>query len=233
MGFNEITRSPVYLQVAAQLREAIMSGELASGEALPTERALAESFGASRASVREALRVLQAQGLITSGGAPAPSVVADGTEPSAREALVALLRLNRVALDDLVELRCLIESAALVAAAESPDPEPLAEARRALDEMEGPDVDIESFDEADVRFHVSLVRASGNEAMHLVMLAVRDAVSRHLLEALRAQANPERTLGRLRDEHAAILTAVEGGEGDRAATLVERHIRRFYRTVDG
>ena len=71
MTFNEVTRSPVYVQVAEQLRAAIFAGELAAGAELPTERALSQAFGASRASVREALRVLQAQGLITTGGAPA------------------------------------------------------------------------------------------------------------------------------------------------------------------
>jgi GntR family transcriptional repressor for pyruvate dehydrogenase complex len=230
MAFNEITRSPVYLQVAEQIREAILGGELAPGEPLPTERALAESFGASRASVREALRVLEAQGLIAGGGAPTPAVVADETAPPVREALATLLRLSRVELDELVDFRCLLESDALRRAARAPDRERLAEARQALEEMQDPEIDVESFDEADVRFHVSLVRASGNEAMHLVMLAVRDAVARHLLVALRARRDPRRTLRRLADEHAAILEAVEAGDGDRAAELDDRHIRRFYKS---
>jgi GntR family transcriptional repressor for pyruvate dehydrogenase complex len=228
MAFQPIVRAPVYLQVADQLRDAILSGELAAGEALPPERDLAETFGASRASVREALRVLQAQGLISGSGTPAPAVVAEGTEPSAREALITLLRLNRVELEQLVDFRCMLESAALRRAADAPDADRLDDARRALEEMAAPDLAIEAFDEADVRFHVALVRASGNEAMHLVMAALRDAVARHLLAALRAQADPRRTLARLTAEHAAILDAVESGQAERAAGLVEAHIRGFY-----
>jgi DNA-binding FadR family transcriptional regulator len=232
MAFNEIVRSPVYLQVAEQLREAILNGDLEAGEPLPTERALSESFGASRASVREALRVLQAQGLITGGGAPAPSVVATDARGPAREALLTLVRLNRVELGDLVELRCVLESAALRRAAQDPDPARLREARQALEDMRVPKVTIETFDEADVRFHVALVRASGNEAMHLVMLALRDAVARHLLAALRTRGDVRRVLRRLIAEHTEILEAVEAGDGDRAASLVEDHIRRFYRTLE-
>jgi DNA-binding FadR family transcriptional regulator len=233
MAFNEIIRSPVYLQIAEQLREAILGGELAPGEPLPTERALAETFGASRASIREALRVLQAQGLIAGGGAPAPAVVAEEMLGPASDALVAMLRLNRVGLEDLVELRCVLESTALARAARDPDGARLAEARQALDDMAVPGIGIEAFDEADVRFHVALVRASGNEAMHLMMLALREPVFRHLLAALRTRRDPRRVLRRLAAEHAEILAAVEGGEPDRAAALVEAHIRGFYRSQGG
>jgi DNA-binding FadR family transcriptional regulator len=215
--------------VAEQIRDAILAGRFGPGEPLPTERDLAESFGASRASIREALRALQAEGLIVGGGAPAPAVVAHDLDRPVRDALVNRLRLRGVALDDLVELRSLLETAALRAAAGRPGRGPLAEAHEALEAMRDPQIGIEAFDEADVRFHTALVRASGNEAMHLVMLALRDPVAEHLLEALRAQADPGRTLKRLTREHADILEAVESGDGERAATLVERHIRGFYR----
>jgi GntR family transcriptional regulator, transcriptional repressor for pyruvate dehydrogenase complex len=230
MAFNEVVRSPVYVQVAEQLRGAILSGELAPGAELPTERELAETFGASRASVREALRVLEAQGLIEGGGAPTRAVVAEESVGPVRDALVTLLRLNRVELDDLVELRCLLESAALRRAAGRRDRTRLGEARQALEDMRAPGVSVESFDAADVRFHLALVRASGNEAMHLVMLALHDAVARHLLAALRAQRDPRRLFRRLLAEHEAIIEAVEAGDAERAATLMETHLRRFYRT---
>jgi DNA-binding FadR family transcriptional regulator len=217
----------VYLQVAGQLREAILDGRFVPGDSLPTERELCATFGASRASIREALRALQAQGLIVNGGAPARAVVARDVDRPARDALVSVLRLQRVSLGDLVELRCLLETAALRKAAARADRERLDEARLALTEMRAGD-DIQAYDEADVRFHVALVRASGNEAMHLMMLALRDPVAQHLLESLRADPDPPPTLDRLTREHEEILEAVEGGDGDRAAGLVERHIRGFY-----
>lgn len=226
-------RAPVYVQIAAQLREAILGGSLAAGQPLPTERELAESFGASRASIREALRSLEAQGLIVGGGAPAPAVVAREFDRPAREALVSLLRLNRVDLADLIDFRCLLETAAVRRAARRGDGGRLTEAQAALEAMQAPDISIESFDEADVRFHVSLVRASGSEAMHLVMLALRDPVAGHLLDALRSEPDAFATLRRLTREHARILAAVEAGDGDRAARLVERHIRGFYRDLKG
>jgi GntR family transcriptional regulator, transcriptional repressor for pyruvate dehydrogenase complex len=229
MSFQEVVRNPVHLQVADQLREAILDGRLAPGEPLPPERELSRSFGVSRASVREALRALQAEGLIAGGRAPAPAIVAEELGGPARDALVNLLRLNRVALADLVDFRCLLETGAVRRAAQRRDSEGLAEARWALDEMRDAEITIERFDEADVRFHLALVRASGNEAMRLVMLALRHAVAEYLLEALRAERDPDATLRRLTDEHAAILDAVEKGRPERAAKLVDDHIRGFYR----
>ena len=68
MTFRGVVRTPVYMQVAAQIREAILDGRFGPGDSLPTERDLSTQFGVSRASVREALRALQAQGLITAEG---------------------------------------------------------------------------------------------------------------------------------------------------------------------
>lgn len=227
--FDGVSRNPLYLQVAESIREAIIAGTLSPGDALPTERDLSESFGVSRASVREALRALQAQGLVSSSGSPSRTVVAEGAGRHARDAMITLLRLNGVGVDDLMEFRSHLEGGALAAAARRRDPAALADAGAALADMRRPGIDVEAFDEADVRFHVALVRASGNEAMHLVMQVLRETVARHLLDFLRAQPDQAATLARLTDEHAAILAAVERGHATRAAALVRAHISGFYR----
>jgi len=229
MMFDEVSRNPLYLQVAESIREAIIAGTLAPGEALPTERDLSERFGVSRASVREALRALQAQGLVSATGSPSRTMVAEGAGDHARDAMITLLRLNGVGVNDLMGFRSLLESGALAAAARARDPERLAEAREALEEMRRPGIGVEEFERGDVRFHVALVRASGNEAMHLVMQVLRQTVARHLLEVLNAQPDLPATLARLTDEHAAILTAVERGHATRASALVSAHISGFYR----
>ena len=227
--FEEVSRSPLYLQVAGSIREAIIAGDLGPGDVLPTERELSESFGVSRASVREALRALQAQGLVSAGGSPARTAVTEGAGGHARDALITLLRLNGVGVGDLMEFRSVLEAAAVAEAARRGHPERLADARQALEDMRRPGIEADEFDEADVRFHVALVRASGNEAMHLVMQALRGAVARHLRDYLSSRADLPATLARLVDEHAAILVAVERGHSSRAATLVGAHIRAFYR----
>lgn len=234
VGFKAVVRMPVYRQVADEIAEAVVRGDLQPGDVLPTERELSETFGVSRASVREALRRLQAQGLVSSGrGATARTVVATGEVDVVRDSVANLLRLQRVPLADFVELRCALEVAAVRLAAQRHDPERLEEARRALELMQAPKVTAEQFDDGDVGFHLALVAASGNQAMHLVMLAARHAMARHLLDALRTVPRRDATLRSLARQHAAILGAVEEGDGERAAALVESHVLDFYRSFMG
>jgi GntR family transcriptional repressor for pyruvate dehydrogenase complex len=231
MSFKPLVREPVYQQVADQIAEAILAGELPAGQPLPTERDLSEQFDVSRASIREALRALQARGLVVSSGSrtrPLRVTPAAGASGPLREALLNLVRLQEVGLADLIDVRCALETAALERAAEGADPARLEEARQALVEMRRSDLSVEEFDEADVRFHLALIAASGNRAMHLVMLALRDAMTKHLHESLRMLPRPAEAFHQLADQHAAILQAVEAGDGEAARTLVQEHIVRFY-----
>jgi GntR family transcriptional regulator, transcriptional repressor for pyruvate dehydrogenase complex len=231
--FSPLATTPVYQQVADRVAEAILAGELPPGEPLPNERELSQQFGVSRSTIREALRALQARGLVVSSGSrtrPLRTVgLVEGATGPLREALVHLFRLRRVRLSDLVDVRCALEAAALERAAEDPDPLALRETRTALEDMQKNDISVEEFDEADVRFHLALVAASGNEAMHLVMLAVRDSIAHHLLEALRLVPEPPETFRILADQHATILKAVEAGDAAQSARLIRQHIVGFYR----
>lgn len=227
--FNPVTRELLYRQVAEQLRESILNGELSPGEALPAERDLAERLGVGRASVREALRVLQAQGLLAGGrGSPSRLVVAPGLGAPVSEGLVHLMRLQQISLADLMDLRCALEVAAVERAASCKTGAHLQEAGAALEEMCIMKGDVESYHKADVRFHIALVAASGNQAMDLVMVAVRDAIAHYLLETLRAYSDPSAPLHRLSDQHRAIFEAVEAGDGHLAGKLMREHIIGFY-----
>ena len=228
--FQSVSRSSIYLEVAAQIRAAILAGAMTSGDRLPPERELARQFGASRASVREALRHLQAQGFLAARGRTSPLEMAGGDAAAARfrEALTHVVQLQSVPLSDLVELRAAIETTALARAAEAPVAEHIEGARAALAIMEQPNVRREDFQEADTTFHVALVAASGNQALLLVILAVKDAVRVHLDEALRARSFAK-IRPRIVQEHRALLRSVERGAGKSAAAQLRRHLR-FYGT---
>ncbi len=229
--FRSVVKNPIYLQVANQMREAILAGQLSPGDRLPTERALCVQFGVSRASVREALRALQAQGLLSGRERLSPhrTTVSRASNDSLSAALAQTVRLRNVGLSDLVDVRCALETTTLERAAERRLPKPLEMARLELTVMRAPDIDVEAFHRADVRFHLALVAASGNEALLAVMSAVRDSISEHLLTALRALPNQKQGLRRLCEEHEAIFAAVESGDGARAATLGRLHVEKFYR----
>jgi GntR family transcriptional regulator, transcriptional repressor for pyruvate dehydrogenase complex len=227
--FEELARSSVSEQVASRITEAIIKGDFRAAEPLPPERELSEMFGVSRASIREALRVLRVQGLIvTKGPPPTRAVVADVAGGPLRDVLVNLLQLERVGLQDLVDFRYVLESAAFERSAKARDPEAIEEARQALDEMRKIRADLERFHRADVRFHLALIRGSGNEVMYLVMLAVREAVARYMFEALRALYERPGGLKLLVQEHEDLIEAVEQGNPARASELIREHIIDFH-----
>lgn len=229
MQFGEVESNPLYRQVAANIRQAILRGDVVAGELLPTERELSETFGVSRTSVREALRELETQGLITSARTAQARKVATGERVDAvRNALANLLALQQVSLAQLVELRCAIEGPALRVAAVAPATGCVEDAEAALAVMQSPGVALQDYDQADIRFHTALVAASGNPGFLAVMLSARDNLTRYLEERLRRAPRPEAVYRRLSREHEAILTAVRAGDGERAAALSAAHVRRFY-----
>lgn len=236
MLFQEVVRRPVYMQVADQLRDAVLDGRLPAGADLPAERELCSQFGVSRTTVREALRALQARSLVVAISPTAPLRVADPEDVSSgplRDTLGDLLRLGRVPLSDLIELQCALETSAVARAARRRPRADLGPVRQVLAEMTAPGVDVETFERADVQFHIELVIASGNEALQLVMFAVRGSIAVHMLEALHGLSDPDAALRRLGREHAAILDAIAGARADRAARLVRNHVMGFYQRTLG
>ena len=118
------------MQVADQIRDAVSTGKLVPGQALPAERDLATQFGVSRTTIREALRALQAQGVIsTQGTAPLRAVVASGDSIGLTDALEVLLQFGRVSPLGLVDFQSILESAAIDRAILEPRHDPLAAGR--------------------------------------------------------------------------------------------------------
>lgn len=225
-------RAPLPVLVSRQLRQAIVSGKVSIGAELPSEKELTRELGVGRSTVREAIRILKAQGLVSGGDTVSTRRPRVSTEEAlsraAAQAMENVVSLAQVPLADLVELRVIIEGAAVEGAARAAG-EALGDARAAVAAMKAPGVDIEAFRAADLRFHRALASAAGNAAFPLIMSVLRSAIGGHLGEALAREPDPRRTMKKLTREHEAILAAVEGKDGARARSLVTRHIRTFYR----
>lgn len=215
--------------VLGWIEKQFSDGKLLLGGRLPAERALAEQLEVSRTSVREAIRILEAMGVVRAGvgsGKDAGTVVI--AEPAT--ALGAALRLHaatrhlRVA--DIVETRVLLESwAASRARPESPA---LGEAAALLDDMDSAP-GTEEFLALDVRFHLALAEAAGNVVVSAMMASLREAIEGYAAELTKNLRDWDATARRLRSEHRAILDAVNSGDGGRAAKLVAAHIEGYYR----
>ena len=190
-------------------------GELRVGDRLPSERTLAEQYGISRPSVREALRILGALGLIRSstGSGPKSGAIVI-SEPS--DALSWALRMHiatrNLPVKDVVSTRLLLEGPAARAAANAPDSAErdlaLENAREHLAEMDSPDISNERFHFCDTRFHYELSRLSGNIVLDTVIDSLHMATISYVQEAvplLRDWAAVKQTL---QDQHRGIYEAI-------------------------
>ena len=140
-------RLPLSVIVARRLRDAIVSGQIGVDDELPSEKELGKQLGVGRSTIREALRILQAQGLVSGGDTVStarPRVSAEQTLTSAASTMENALHLGAVPLADLVELRVVIEGA-IVEAAAGAKPADLADARAAIAAMTANRRDVEAF----------------------------------------------------------------------------------------
>jgi GntR family transcriptional repressor for pyruvate dehydrogenase complex len=224
-----IARRKTYELVAEQMVAMIATHALEAGDQLPTERELTESFHVGRSSVREALRMLESQGVITPSAAGA-FVVAPAANPL-NSSLRLLLSLDEgMRIRDVFELREILECEAAALAAARHAPEDLLQMDDAiglmtasLDNAEG-----DGFIDADLRFHLALAAATGNRLVLHSMHAVREVIRRALLTVYHIPRSPESAI----DEHRAIREAVASGDVDRARAAMRAHLVRVEGDVE-
>ena len=211
----------------------LSEGKLAVGGRLPAERTLAEQLKVSRTSVREAIRILEAMGVVRAGvgsGPEAGTVVISDPTAALGSALRLHVATQHLPVYDIVETRVLLESWA-VARAKADAPE-LELASALLDEMDavgraGKTAD--DFLALDVRFHLALADAAGNAVDSAMMGSLRESIQGYAARLTGNLPNWDSTAARLGTEHREILAAIRNGEGERAAKLVAAHIEGYYR----
>jgi DNA-binding FadR family transcriptional regulator len=225
-----IAKQKTYELVADRLVELITARSLEAGDQLPTERELTETFGVGRSSIREALRMLESQGVIRpgSGGAFA---VAEASNPLESSLQLVFALDDRTGIHHLFELRRILDCEAAALAAERRSRGDLAEMASAIDEMDaaltaaGRD---EAFVQADIRFHLAIAEATGNRLIVYSMQAAREIVRRALLALVHVPRSPESAVL----EHRAVYEAIETANPDWARTAMRDHLERVERDAE-
>ena len=223
-SFQPVDRRKVYEQVAEQLLAQIGNRHLRPGDALPSERELTESFGVGRSSVREALRMLESQGVIASenGGT---FVVAEAAQPLNSSLRLMFALDDRTGVHDLFELRKIIDCEAAAIAAERHTPEHVAVLDAATDDMaaalaaNGRD---ERFIEADLRFHRQVLATSGNSMLLRVWRTLEPA-----LWSLQVVSNAMYAgdWGLMARRHLDLIEVLNGTDPEDSARLFAAHAR--------
>lgn len=215
-----------YRQVAEQLRNQIVDGELVPGTRLPSESELARLFGASRSTIREALRQLASQDLITTtrgvtGGSFVSSPNAAGVAENLSGSLGLLVNSANLNVTHLLEARLILEPVAARLAAERADDEAidrLAQLTTTTHEMPPTRGFIVHWD-----FHTSLVAATGNPLLELMCQPINE-----VLHGRSHRENIERSAwDEVDHEHIGIYQAIAQGNGGDAEQLTHAHLLKL------
>lgn len=219
-----VAQSPAYDLAAEQMRRAILMGRYLPGEKFPPERELSLQLNVSRATLREAVRTLVADGLVkTTRGAQGGVIV---TSPPSDDdgKLRKSLRENATEIDQAMDLRNAIESHSARLAAERRTKKALARIERAFDEAESivaADNDnshVALYVRTDNEFHQAIATATGNP---LMANAVEDARARMFFNLGSVFSTYS---VHVNDFHAEIVRAIADQEPDRAAQAMRTHI---------
>jgi DNA-binding FadR family transcriptional regulator len=208
--------------LADQLRSRIRSGELREGQALPAERELVIQTGLSRMSVREALRLLEAEGLIeTRPGRNGGSRVRRPAGDELTRHLELFIWGRNVGFNDLHDVREALEALAAEGAARrhtDADVEDLTEKTTAV---EAAVHNVETYLAANLDWHIAVARASHNELLISFMSVLSNAI--HDATAIEAFDSPDVRAATLKI-HRSILAAIVDRDADAARRRMLRHV---------
>lgn len=209
--------------VALEILRDIVSDKKKAGDRLPLESQMLTQYGVSRPSLREALRLLEFQGLIAIRPGPGSStVVGEAAPDNLARTLVLFLHLNGATYDELLETWQMTEPLLARRAALSPDRALVERTMAPFVSNERSHCNLGHAMEIGSNFHMQTGILANNRALSLVCHAVGAIASNHV-----ATAVPSTAPVRLLHDHSSIATAIVQGDADLAALLMSQHVRHI------
>jgi len=227
---SDIRLSPVEVPkasdvLAGELRERILNGELAEGAPLPAERELVKQTQMSRATVREALRILEVQNLVrVKAGRAGGAFVQRPTTKSMAKSVSMLIRGRRIKLADLMQTREALEPFCAELAARNRTDKELAELDRANEAIVDPEADLAQFLQANVDWHVGVAVASHNELLTGFMIALSEAMYAGTENAAFVDAEVRAITAKA---HRSITAAIRDRDTAAAGRRMRRHVHSY------
>lgn len=222
-SFKAIKTPRVSEEVAERIKQAILQRHFKVGEKLPAERQLAEDFQVSRVAVREALRLLENSGFITTRqGAGGGAFVTDLTLENISQAFLDLFLAGKFSIPELCQARLLLDPEVARLAAEKVTPD---RARQLEEALEAEDQSIHTLAEdipIKTRVHYLLMEMCGNR-LYQTLARLLLVITRMVVQA----ANPDPEVVHPAGMHRPVVEAVVAGDSEAAAEAMKEHTIEF------
>jgi len=221
--FKPIRPKKISEEIVTQIKALISEGELKPGERVPSERELASLLGVSRPSVREAIMVLEAMGLVESrqGGG---TFVLSLTEASMADPLSSLVEKNPKMLYALAEVRMGLETWSAYLAAERATDDDIARMEELYQEMKRQASNGGWQPDIDAKFHYAITAAAHNTIQLHVLNTIQELFHTTIMVALMEFYQKEGYIALLMKHHLAILEAIRCHDAEAAREAMREHL---------
>lgn len=221
--FKKVKTKKVYMKIVEQVQDLIKEGKLKLGDKLPPEHTLAEKFGTSRPSVREALSALEILGVIESRGGKG-NFIKDNLNSPLYERRFKELEEEESPFE-LLEARKAVETEITGLAAEKATSEDIREIEEALDRMKNALNDTPRVMEFDREFHIAIAKAAHNSILFQMMNYLADGLKESLWVNIKEKSwalpgHPQKYL----EEHTKLLEAIKKGDKKAARRTMYSHL---------
>ncbi len=227
--FNPVNDRRISELIVDQVRLLIRQQQLNPGDRLPAERELCERFGVSRVTVREALRVLEANGLVQIRvGARGGAFVTKPSQERLGEGIADLLTLSAVTAAEVTEARLILEVGMVPLVCERADDDDVAALLDICDRQEKALADGDYHMNLSAEFHSRLAECAHNSAVHMLIQSFRGPLLMSLERA--QQSAPE--MGHLgAKEHRRLVHAIQRRDVEQAGEIMRKHLGRTAKRV--
>lgn len=220
-NFEEIVYAKPSDIIINQIKNLISSGQLKPGEKLPPERKLSEKLSVSRSAVRDAIKKLEFYGILKTH--PQSGTVVAGIGISALQGLISdILDVDGRDFKSLVETRIILELNSVRLAAERRTDVNLSKIRQALEKYTIKLQANQQTVEEDLMFHLAITEASQNSVLKSLMMVIMPDIMTSFVKFDVCGADEK--MARLQEHH-NILEAIVDGDPDRAASMMENHLK--------
>ncbi len=221
--FNKVQTKKVYMKIVEQVRDLIKEGRLKPGDKLPPEQILAEKFGTSRPSVREALSALEILGITESRGGKGNFIKDNFNFPLYEQKFRELE--EEESPFELLEARKVVETEIVGLAAKKATEEEIAAIQESLDKMKSAMTNIPEIMEFDREFHINIARAAHNNLLFSMMIYLADLSKEKLWINLKEKSwgipgRPQKYF----KEHMEILKAIKNKDSKGARNKMYDHL---------